>query len=102
MNDKEFWDIIGWVNEQEVDFVLRSDELGEALGDLPAVEIEDFFLIYDRHVAAAWNADVWALAYLVNSYGDRSRSEDLYDFICWLIDRGRIAYQAALTDPESL
>jgi hypothetical protein len=102
MGDKEFWDLIAWANAQEEHPDDREDVLGDALGDLPPGEMEDFYLIYDRHVTAAWTADVALLAYLVNRYGDRSAYDDLLEFICWLIDRGRVVYQAALTDPDRL
>jgi hypothetical protein len=102
VNDKEFWDLIAWANAQGEDEEDREDALEDALCDLSPEAIEDFFLVYDRQVTAAWTPDVALLAYLVNRYGDRSAYDDLLDFICWLIDRGRAVYQAALSDPDRL
>ena len=102
MNDKEFWDLIAWANAQGEDPEEREDALEGALRELSPEASEDFYLIYDRHVTAAWTPDVALLAYLVNRYGDRSAYDDLLDFICWLIDHGRAVYQAALIDPERL
>lgn len=102
MNDKEFWDLIAWANARGNHTEDRQDAVEDALVRLSPEAIEDFFLVYDRHVTAAWTNEVALLAYLVNRYGDRSASQDLYDFICWLIDQGRDVYQTARTDPDRL
>jgi Protein of unknown function (DUF4240) len=102
MNDKEFWDLIAWANARHYYREEREEAIEDALSELPPEEIEDFFLVYDRHVTQAWTNDVALLAHLINRYGDRSDHLDLRDFVCWLIDQGKAAYQAALTDPDRL
>src|SRR5262249_13778461 len=102
VNDKEFWDLIDWANAQGDHPDERQDAIEDALAELPAEQIEDFYLVYDRFVTAAWTRAVTVLTYLVNCYGNRSGYEYLLGFIYWLIDAGPVVYQAALTDPERL
>jgi Protein of unknown function (DUF4240) len=102
MGEKEFWDLIAWANVQSGHYEEREEALEEALGRLPLAQMEEFYLRFDERVTAAWTEDMACVAYLVNCYGDRSGYQDLLDFICWLVDRGRVVYEAALSDPDTL
>src|SRR5262249_43197 len=73
--------------------------LARSLSSLSVEEIFAFEAIFNRLHAAAYRADLWGAAYLVNG----GCSDDGFDYFrAGLIALGRSAYEAALTNPDLL
>jgi hypothetical protein len=103
MNDKEFWDLIAWANAKADHPGDREQALENELLQLPPSEIEDFYVLYHQQVMAAWTEPMQLVAFLVNGSGDDlMREVELFVFLCWLVDRGKAEYEAALNDPDTL
>jgi hypothetical protein len=75
------------------------DELCKILGELPADEIVEFDRIFSEYHERAYTWDLWGAAYII---GGGCSDDGFMDFRGWLISRGEKAYEAALSDPESL
>ncbi|MEV4072379.1 DUF4240 domain-containing protein [Nonomuraea fuscirosea] len=75
------------------------EELIDRLSRLPAPTI----LAFDQHLTdllrAAYRADLWGAAYLIN---DGCSDDGFEYFRCWLVSQGREVYEAALDNPDSL
>jgi hypothetical protein len=97
MEWKQFW--------KHVEHAYRPDgpdhfeALKAELADLKWFEVVAFQARFDEAVAAANKIDLWGAAYLING----GCSDDAFrDFRCWLVGRGRHAYEAALKNPDTL
>jgi hypothetical protein len=102
MGEKEFWDLIAWANAQADHSEERAEALEDALRTLNLEQIEDFYLLYDQCVTRAWTKELKCAAYVINRYGDALDDQDFLWFICWLSDRGKRVYDAALANPDAL
>jgi hypothetical protein len=98
MNADKFWQIIAAAGadrrEQQLE-LLRCE-----LERLPLGELLAFTRLFAECQFAAYNWDLWTVAWLSQPWG--CSDDSFMDFRCWLISRGRISYEAALEDADSL
>lgn len=95
MDQSRFWQIIEKAGNGD-----ETESLIEVLRCLTPMEIIEFDLQFQRHLDAAYKADLSAAAVLLN--GGSCGDDCFYGFRCWLISRGQRVYEAALTDPDTL
>ncbi len=94
----QFWQFIETAKAGN-DTEARVDGLRAALGGLSAVELQSFQNHYDERIAESYRWDLWAAAYIING----GCSDDGFRYFRdWLISEGRIVFEAALKDPDSL
>lgn len=95
MTEDLFWQIVGEGGE---DLDSRLETLPERLAAYAPKEIKMFGQRLLDASAAAYRADVWALAYLLMG----GCSDDAFDYFRdWLILQGRDVYEAVLADPDA-
>ena len=97
MTEDEFWEHIRAT--RHADPAEHADRLTARLAKVPEEEILDFIHLWDEASWRAYRRDLWGAAYLIN--GGCSDDEFQY-FRWWLILQGRVVYEAAITDPDSL
>ena len=97
MIEAKFWDHIR--ESRHADPASHAERLTARLAKLPPEEILDFVYLWSTVNCRAYRRDLWGAAYLING----GCSDDGFrDFRTWLILQGRIVYEAALADPDSL
>jgi hypothetical protein len=98
MEWKQFWKVIdaAYRPSGPDHFEALKDELGK----LKWFEIIAFQARFDEAMAAANTINLEGAAYLIN--GGEHGGDGFRDFRCWLVGRGRHAYEAALKNPDSL
>jgi hypothetical protein len=97
MEWKQFWRIIE--QAYQPDGPDHFEALKEELDKLKWFEVVAFQARFDEAMAAANLIDLWGAAYLIQG----GCSDDGFrDFRCWLIGRGRHAYEAAIKNPDWL
>jgi Protein of unknown function (DUF4240) len=101
-----FWALVHATRRQDWDRYESADcepheaAITAALGKLPPQEIIAFYRILDELVwREAYSWDLWAASYQLN--GGSSDDTFLY-FRLWLVGQGRLAFEAAIRDPDSL
>lgn len=99
MDGKQFWDIIASSCSDPRNVDHWDDALFHSLSRLTPEEILQFDRIFDELACSAYTVDLWGAAYLIN--GGASH-DGFYYFRCWLIGRGKQAYENALADPDTL
>lgn len=101
MNAEQFWQILktAYVPEDQGTLQDWFDSLREQLLKRPPEEIVEFGRRYDALVGAAYKADLWGAAYLING---GCSDDGFHAFRCWLVGMGRDVYEKALADPDSL
>ena len=77
----------------------RVEALADALGPLPAAELQSFQNQYDARLREAYRWDLWGAAYVI---GGGCSDDGFRYFRDWLISEGRAVFEAALANPESL
>ena len=100
MDESKFWSLV------EASFAERTAALSnqpailqEKLSCLSAEEILAFDRIFEKLHSDAYRWDLWAAAYIIEG----GCSEDGFDwFRAGLIGLGRVVYEAALADPNTL
>ena len=92
MTIEQFWALIAASHRQ-------ADELRALLSRLPLSEIVDFNVHFQDRMNAAFQWDLWAVAYLA---AEGCSDEGFVDFRSWLISRGRDVFETAMVDAESL
>ena len=97
MDETLFWDTVG--RAYRPDLLEQAEALADALGRLKWFEVVDFQAWLERLVAAADTPGLRAAAAVVN--GD-STARGFRDFRLGLAASGRLAYEAALRDADSL
>ena len=100
MDDKRFWDLIdGSRTEAGGDPDAQAEALTRRLRQLDAESIQVFDRIFAERLDDSYRWDLWAAAYIVKG----GCSDDCFDYFrMWLISRGRVAFERALADPESV
>jgi Protein of unknown function (DUF4240) len=95
MDRKTFWDLIAEARSK------RSPRkaLAKALGALPAESILNYYRVYNDLAYEAYSETLWGAGYLING---GCSDDGFYYFRCWLVERGREAYEAALRHPDNL
>lgn len=97
MTEGEFWKTIELAKSDapETQIALLSAELEK---QEPA-NIAAFQTIYNALLDRAYRWNLWGAAYVING----GCSDDGFDYFCdWLISKGRVVYEAAVSNPESL
>jgi hypothetical protein len=101
MDDKRFWDVIAAACKRDVKS-FTSDwgrALVEQLKTLSPEQIVRFQLWFEEKVDAAYSQRHWGAAYLING---GASDDGFYYWRCWLVGMGKVVYEAALADPDSL
>jgi hypothetical protein len=97
MEWKQFWKVIE--DAYRPDGPDHYEALISKIAELPWPEIVGFQVRFDEALAAANTLNIEGAAYLING---GEHGEGFHDFRCWLVGRGRHAYEAALKHPDSL
>jgi hypothetical protein len=100
MNEETFWRTVEAARAAPGDESdAQAQRLVESLSALDVSEIVAFETILRQFHGAAYRADLWGAAYLING----GCSDDGFDYFrAGLIALGRVAYEGALADPDSL
>lgn len=100
MDEETFWELVDEARaEAGSDDELFLRTLQSGLLELPPNAIEGFRDRLDEMLARAYRWDLWAAAYIING----GCSDDAFEYFRgWLVSRGRVIFEAALLDPETL
>lgn len=100
MQEQAFWDIVAKARQAAgADVEARVEALRSELEPLSTASIQAFQGKYDEMIHRANRWDLWGAAYLMNG----GCSDDGFRYFChWLISEGRVVFDAALADPDSL
>jgi hypothetical protein len=99
VDERRFWEIVDATLPAAADRERQEELLWEQLVALPPDEVAAFDWWFDRQLIRSDCDNVNAAWALIDGVG----SDDGYhDFCCWLVSRGRVAFEAALADPDSL
>jgi hypothetical protein len=100
MDRSQFWKIIDTSRKKaKGDLDAQVEALREELQSLSPEEIISFQEFFDEFWWRAYRWDLWGAAYII---GGGCSDDGFLDFRAWLISKGERAYEAALTDTESL
>ncbi len=100
MDKQQFWKIIDSSRQAaNGDPEEQIEVLRDTLSGLDPDEIVDFDRILSEYHTRAYDWNLWGAAYVI---GGGCSDDGFMDFRGWLISRGESAYEAALTDPETL
>ena len=100
MNDEEFWSIIDVAHRDAgFDAEARVGALRRALTPLDIRALQGFQNRYDEMIRRSYRWDLWGAAFLMNG----GCSDDGFRYFCdRLISEGRINFERALSEPDSL
>jgi uncharacterized protein DUF4240 len=100
MDEHRFWQLIDESRRRAArDPHRQMTRLRELLAVLTPEEVLEFGTILWRLHGVAYRAELWGAAQLIAGHGD----DEVFDnFRAWLIAQGREAYEAALSNPDSL
>ena len=100
MTREQLWEIVDAVNAGAgPDMDAKTEALAERLQELDAPEVAGFQARFDELMVEAYTWDLWGAAYVI--FGGCSY-DGFIDFRSSLISMGRVTFEAALADPESL
>lgn len=105
MNAEQFWSLIESsrqaVSPTEADGNARrqADALRALLSKRTPAEIVEFNVHFQDRMNAAFQWDLWAVAYIV---ADGCSDDGFMDFRGWLISMGREVFEAAIVNANSL
>src|SRR5215813_6834151 len=95
----KFWQIIERAAKADHDPDAHIEALRMELRELSLDEIISFEVAFRRYLNEAYTWDLWGAADVIHG----GCSDDGFEYFRrWLVTRGRAAYEAALTDPDSL
>jgi hypothetical protein len=97
---EKFWVIVDAVRKGAgKDTDARVDKLRENLSGLSAEELQQFQNVYDEQIRRSYRWDLWGAAYLMNG----GCSDDGFRYFRdWLVSEGRVVFEKALANPDSL
>lgn len=97
---EQFWQFIETAKtEAGPDTEARVDALRSVLSGLSATDLQAFQDHYDQQIRASYRWDLWAAAYIING----GCSDDGFRYFRdWLISEGRLVFEKALKDPDTL
>jgi hypothetical protein len=100
MDSEKFWEIIALSKTNSSgDYEKQQSELQKELLKLPAIEIIEFANKFRTIRGEVYNWNFWAAAYIING----GCSDDCFsDFRGWLIGQGKITFENAIGDIETL
>jgi uncharacterized protein DUF4240 len=100
MDETKFWNIIESAGRDvngNVDLIAKA--VGVRLIKETPAEIQEFDRFLCEKLDAAYSHELWGAAYLIRG----GCSDDGFEYFrAWLISRGRISFEAAVADPDSL
>jgi hypothetical protein len=98
MTSDEFWQIIDATaaptQEEQI------ERLRHELRRRNAAAIVEYQQLFTAHLFAAYNWDIWLVAWLCG--GGMCSDDSFTDFRSWLISRGRRVYETAMSTPDEL
>lgn len=98
MTRDEFWSLIDATRSGD-DVHEHVEALQSELSSRPAEEIVDFERYMTELLASSYTWNLWGAAYLING----GCSDDGFDYFRgWLITQGRLVFENAVSDPDSL
>ena len=100
MDENQFWKIIATSKiNTEGNYEKQQAELNKELTKLTAIEILEFDNKFRTLRGQAYRWELWAGAYIMNG----GCSDDCFsDFRGWLIGQGKVVYENAMRDVETL
>src|SRR5262245_50822814 len=99
MPDDAFWRIVDEVAKSGNDPDDHLQALRQSLSGLSLDEIIAFEIKFRRLLNNAYTWDLWGAAYVIHS----GCSDDGFEYFRrWLVSRGREAYEAAISNADSL
>ncbi|QDT38618.1 DUF4240 domain-containing protein [Stratiformator vulcanicus] len=100
MTNELFWDMIAKSKSaSDGDMDAQAEELRRQLSHLSAEEIVDFERVFGEYADRAYRWDLWGAAYII---GGGCSDDGFTDFRSWLISMGRVVYEEAIANPDSL
>ena len=100
MDDDRFWGLIAEAREHAASVDARAAWLVGSLTKLPPRDVERWGHAFDRAMARAYRWDLWGIASLLHQ--GHEDEERFADFRAWLVSLGRVRFDAALEDPDTL
>ena len=99
MPEDRFWALIGSSAKYQADPERQLLALREVLEALTPAELEAFERAFHQAQLRAYTWDLWGAAYVIHG----GASDDGFEYFQrWLISKGRTAFEAALSNPDSL
>lgn len=99
LEEDDYWAIIEESLEYKDDQEEQLSFLEEAVEALSPKEIVSFQAITDKFFLQSYRADLWCAAYVIKG----GCGDDGFDYFRnWLISRGKVVYENALKNPDSL
>jgi hypothetical protein len=100
MSEEEFWAVVDAAHgDAGSDAEARVDALRHRLAPLGAEALQEFQNRYDEMISRSYRWDLWGAAYLMNG----GCSDDGFRYFRdWLISEGRVTFERALSEPDSL
>lgn len=100
MDEVKFWAIVNAAHDKSGgDMDSKCELIRDAVSKLSKGEAAAFLLAFDSKMDAAYSWELWGAAYVA---GGGCSDDAFLDFRASLISRGRIAYEQAVSDPDSL
>jgi Protein of unknown function (DUF4240) len=100
MDEAQFWELVQRVHDASGGVMDRKCEILKAeIGKLSKNDADDFSFLFDTMMDRAYSYKLWGAAYVIHG----GCSDDTFDdFRSSLISRGRVCFEHAVADPESL
>jgi len=100
MDEAAFWGVVQRAHDAASDDMDRKCEALKAeIAKLSATDARDFAALFDAMMDKAYSYELWGAAYVIHGgCGDDTFS----DFRSSLISRGRVCFEGAIADPDSL
>jgi len=99
LSEQDFWALIDHSAVLEADPNAQLAELRASLDRLKPDQIAEFEQIFDQTMRQSYSWDLWGAAYLANG----GASDDGFEYFrCWLISKGRAAFEMVAADPDKL
>jgi Protein of unknown function (DUF4240) len=100
MNADEFWRIVDKVHAaSKGDMKIKCDLLAAALRELSSQELQSFDEHFSNYFFRAYTWDIWGAAFIIN---DGCSEDSFMDFRSTLISLGRLPFEAAIVNTDSL
>ena len=99
MDDKRWWDIVSVGCPREVDHGRWDETLYAVLVKLDPDEIIRFDAWYDDRADDAYREDIGRSARIING---AVCDDSFYYFRQWLVGMGKVVYESALREPDTL
>lgn len=99
MTNTQFWNLIDQSRQGSGDCKAQTERLQQILSTLPPTDIVEFQQIFADRIVESYRWDLWGVAWLIG----KSCSDDSFEYFCrWLIGQGKVVYEQALVDPQSI